>query len=401
MKKYIYITVLVFAIGVSSCKNTGSTKEGHLEDTNKPNEQVKDEHKEDGHEEEVMLTAQQFTALQMEVDTLTKRTISGFVEANGRLEVPPQNEASITATIGSNVVSIKVIEGDKVRKGQVVAYVSHPNIIQLQTDYLNAYSNSNFVKQDFERQKKLYEAGVGSGSKYQQAEASYNVSTSLVNGLAAQLQILHINVASVRKGNIFKQVPLVSPIEGYVQKVAIKTGQYVDPQTELFEVVDTHHIHADLMVFEKDVHKVKEGQIVSFSVQSVPGEQLRAKIISVGKTFEENPKAVHIHAEIENKKDNLIPGMYIEGRIEIDSKKGIALPENAIVKDGERFFVFTVEKENEDWSFKPIEISKGNTVDSWAAVNFLVPIDPNTKFAYNNAYYLLAEMKKGEAEHSH
>ncbi|WP_244543103.1 efflux RND transporter periplasmic adaptor subunit [Cellulophaga fucicola] len=396
MKKYIYITVLILAIGISSCKNTSSTKENHSEDTHKKSEQEVDDH-----EEEVMLTAQQFIALQMEIDTLKKRTISGFVEANGQLEVPPQNEASITATIGSNVVSIKVIEGDKVGKGQVVAYLSHPNIIQLQTDYLKAYSNSNFVKQDFERQKKLYDAGVGSGSTYQQAEASYNVSKSLVNGLGAQLQILNINVASVRKGNIFKQVPLLSPIEGYVQKVAIKTGQYVDPQTQLFEVVDTHHIHADLMVFEKDVHKVKEGQIVIFSVQSVPEEQLTAKIISVGKTFEENPKAVHIHAEIENKKDNLIPGMYIEGRIETDSKKGIALPESAIVKDGERFFVFSVEKENEDWSFKPVEILKGNTVDSWAAVNFLVTIDPNTKFAYNNAYYLLAEMKKGEAEHSH
>ena len=51
-----------------------------------------------------------------------------------------------------------------------------------------------------------------------------------------------------------------------------------------FMIVNTDHIHADLMVFEKDVHKVKKGQDIFFSVQSVPGATLSAKIYSVGKT---------------------------------------------------------------------------------------------------------------------
>lgn len=395
MKKYNYITILVLTVSFTACKNDKNTSKenvGHIEVAATTQQ---------SHGEDVMLTSEQYTTLQMETNELTERTMSGFVEANGQLEVPPQNEAAITATIGSNIVSINVIEGDKVGKGQVVAYLSHPDIVQLQTDYLNAYSNDLFLKKDFDRQKKLYDAGVGSGVNYQKSESEYNVSMGLVNGLAAQLKILNINTASVRNGTIFQSIPLLSPIEGFVQKVNVKTGQYVNPQTELFEVVDTHHIHADLMVFEKDVHLVKEGQIVTFKVQSVPGEELVASIVSVGKTFEENPKAVHIHAEIQNKKDNLIPGMYIQGRIEIDARKSKVLPEGALVKEGGKFFVFTVEKENNDWSFKPVEVLKGNTVDQWVAVNFLNAIDTTTKFAYNNAYYLMAEMKKGEAEHSH
>ena len=102
-----------------------------------------------------MLSKQQFNALKMKIDTLTLRNMSGYVEANGTLEVPPQNEAAITSVVGANVVSIKVIEGDKVSKGQVVAYLSHPNIIKLQTDYLNAHSNSVFLKKNYERQKKI------------------------------------------------------------------------------------------------------------------------------------------------------------------------------------------------------------------------------------------------------
>ncbi|WP_435138527.1 efflux RND transporter periplasmic adaptor subunit [Formosa sp. A9] len=401
MKKtaYKYIAVIFAALFTVSCgnKKDHSENDGHSHDKTEQTSE-NEEHHEEG---EVTINQPQFDALKMKIDTLGLRNMSGYVEANGTLEVPPQNEAAVTSVIGANVTSIKVIEGDKVEKGQVVAYLSHPNIIALQTDYLNAYSNSELLKKNFERQKKLYDAGVGSGANFQKAEAEYKGSTALVNGLAAQLKILNINTASVRNGSIAQQIPLRSPIEGFVQKVEVKTGQYVEPQTELFEIVNTHHVHADLMVFEKDVHKVKQGQKVTFSVQSIPESELMAEIYSVSKTFEDNPKAVHVHAEIENKSGNLIPGMYIQGRIQTDSASTKALPETAIVKDGDRYFVFTVEKEGKTWAFKPVEVITGEKNDNWIAVTFSEEIPVNTKFAYNNAYYLIAEMKKGEAEHTH
>ena len=401
MKNKIYkiLTVMVLTIFVSACGN----KENHNEnDGDSHNEEEKTEINEEHNEsEEVMLSQQQFDALKMKIDTLTLRNMSGYVEANGTLEVPPQNEAAITTVIGANVVSIQVIEGDKVNKGQVVAYLSHPNIIKLQTDYLNAYSNSNFLKKNYERQQKLYEAGVGSGANFQKAEAEYDASKAMVNGLQAQLRILNVNATSVRKGTIAQRIALRSPIEGFVQKVEVKTGQYVEPQTELFDIVNTHHVHADLMVFEKDVYKVQKGQKVNFTVQSIPDMELIAEIYSVSKTFEDNPKAVHVHAEIENKKGNLIPGMYIQGKIQVDNTQTKALPESAVIKEGERYYVFSVEKENDDWSFKPIEVVLGTQDGDWVSIQFIKDIESSTQFAYNNAYYLNAEMKKGEAEHAH
>ncbi|WP_289044113.1 efflux RND transporter periplasmic adaptor subunit [uncultured Olleya sp.] len=401
MKNKIYkiLTVMVLAIFVSACGN----KENHNEnDGHSHDEEEKTEVNEEHHnEDEVMLSQQQFDALKMKIDTLALRNMSGYVEANGTLEVPPQNEAAITTVVGANVVSIEVIEGDKVNKGQVVAYLSHPNIIQAQTDYLNAYSNSELAKKNYERQQKLYDAGVGSGANFQKAEAEYQASKAMVNGLEAQLRILNVNTTSVRNGTIAQRIALRSPIEGFVQKVEVKTGQYVEPQTELFEIVNTHHVHADLMVFEKDVYKVQKGQKVNFTVQSIPDAELIAEIYSVSKTFEDNPKAVHVHAEIENKKGNLIPGMYIQGKIQVDNTQTKALPESAIIKEGERYYVFSVEKENDDWSFKPIEVVLGTKDGDWVSVQFTENIESNTKFAYNNAYYLNAEMKKGEAEHAH
>jgi cobalt-zinc-cadmium efflux system membrane fusion protein len=397
MKKssYIILTAVMLSALLSSCGYKEGDGHSHNEEANND---PKAEHSES---QEVMLSSQQFEALKMEIDTISSRNMSGYVEANGTLEVPPQSEAGITSVIGANVVSIKVIEGDKVNKGQVVAYLSHPNIIKMQTDYLNAYSNSNFLNKNYERQQKLYDAGVGSGANFQKAEAEYEASKAMVNGMAAQLQLLNINTTSVRKGTMAQNVTLRSPIEGFVQKVGVKIGQYVEPQTELFEIVNTHHVHADLMVFEKDVYKVKKGQKVTFNVQSIQDEELTAEIYSVSKTFEDNPKAVHVHAEIENKKGNLIPGMYIQGRIQVENSETMALPESAIIKEGDKFFVFSVEKENDAWSFRPIEVILGQKDGHWIAVKFPKEVEPDTKFAYNNAYYLIAEMKKGETEHAH
>ena len=392
MKNILYkiLTVMVLSIFVFACgnKENHNNNDGHSDGEEQKNE-VSDE---------VMLSQQQYDALQMKIDTLVLRNMSGYVEANGTLEVPPQNKAAITTVVGANVVSIEVIEGDKVNKGQVVAYLSHPNIIKLQTDYLNAFSNSNFLKKNYERQQKLYDAGVGSGVNFQKAEAEYDASKAMVYGLEAQLRILNINTTSVRNGTIAQSIALRSPIEGFVQKIEVKTGQYVEPQTELFEIVNTDYVHADLMVFEKDVYKLKKGQKVIFTVQSIPDAELTAEIYSVSKTFEDNPKALHVHAEIENKKGNLIPGMYIQGKIQVDTSLTKALPESAIIKAGGRYYVFSAEKENDDWSFEPVEVILGSKDGKWIAVQFFQDIKPNTKLAYNNAYYLIAEMKKGEAE---
>ncbi|EPR73566.1 putative Co/Zn/Cd efflux system membrane fusion protein [Winogradskyella psychrotolerans RS-3] len=303
--QYKLIALFIASFSIVACGNSSQTEKdnhNHNEATIGiglgDNESTEEAHSEG---EGVKLTTKQFDALQMKVDTLSLRNLSGYVNANGTLEVPPQSEAAITSVVGANVVSIEVIEGDKVTKGQVVAYLSHPNIINMQTDYLNATSNSNYLKKSYERQQKLYDAGVGSGANFQKAKAEYDVSKSMASGLAAQLQMLNINPSTVRNGTIAQRVPLRSPIEGFVKKVEVKTGQYVDPQTELFDIVNTDDVHADLIVFEKDVFKVKKGQKVIFNIQSNSDEDLVAEILSVSKTFEDNPKGVHVHAEIENK----------------------------------------------------------------------------------------------------
>jgi cobalt-zinc-cadmium efflux system membrane fusion protein len=390
--KFSYIYILAIFL-VLSCKEEADKEEKQESGTAQLTEAAP--------VKEAMLSQQQFDALNIKIDTLTTRLMTGYVRANGELEVPPQSEATVTPVIGGNVTAIRVIEGEAVDRGDVLSYIEHPEIIQVQTRYMNAVNSLNFQEKEFNRQKKLYEAGVGSGETFQRAEAELLSFKGQVVGLKAQLQQLNINPELVRNGNIQKRVPILSPIDGAVQAVNIKIGQFVQAQTEMFLIINTEHVHVDLMVFEKDVSKVEKGQKVFFSIESLPDTELEAEIISVSKNFEQDPKAVHVHAEIINRPDNLIPGMYVSGRIAVDNQKTKALPESAIVRDGKKFYAFTAEEEGDAWSFKPVEIVTGTEQGGWVEIKLLQDLPKNTRFTYNNAYYLMAEMQKGEGGHSH
>lgn len=393
--RYIFKIILIITL-FTGCNEEGNDTALAVDNTKALNEEVEQE----GEEGEVHLSELKFKSLGIKLDTLSTRPLSGLVKVNGQLEVPPQHEATVTAILGANVTSIQVIEGDKVKIGQVLATLSHPNFTRLQTAYLKAYYQMQFREKEYERQSKLYKEKVGSGKTFQRTKADYQSVKVEVKGYETQLRQLGMKVEKIQKGELYEDVPVVSPIDGYIQKVEVQIGQYLDPQKVMFMIMNTEHIHADLMVFEKDAHKVKKGQEILFTVESAPGTTLSAKVYSVGKQFEQNPKAIHIHAEIEGKQDFLIPGMYINGKIHTGNKSVIALPEGAIVEEEGIPYIFIAEAHKEDgkteWRFKALEVRIGMIDEGWVEIKLLESLPKRTLFAWDNAYYLLAEMKKGE-----
>lgn len=354
-------------------------------------------------ESTVHLSELKFNALGIELDTLQKRSLSNTVRVNGQLEVPPQHEATVTSVLGANIVSIEVIEGDFVTQNQIVAYLSHPNLIQVQTEYVRSWRQMNYLEREYQRQKKLYDEEIGSGQQFQQTEAEYEATRAEVKGSEARLRQLNLNAEEVRSGTIYERIPVVSPIEGYVEDVGIQIGQYVDPQATLFEIINVEHIHADFMVYEKDVRQLKKGQQILFTVESGYDEELVASIYSIGKKFEQEPKAVHVHAEIDDPQEYLIPGMYIRGSIQTSSEKVWAIPEDAIVTEDGKSLMFLAEKKIEngevEWKFTPLEVSAGIQQGNWVEVKLFEPLPESAQVVMNNAYYLISEMKKSETGH--
>lgn len=377
----------------------GHNYESHEGHNHESHEHGEEEHGE--HEEKVHLSMSQFKALKMDIGKITKRNMSSYISVNGHLEVAPQNQAAVTSVIGANVVSIEVIEGEEIKKGKILAYVSHPDLVNLQSDYVSAWNAYEYLETEFKRQEELYKEKVSSGKVFQKSKSDFQSAKALVYGLEAQLKIMGLNLNKLRNSEIQYKVPIISPIDGFVKDVEVKIGQFVAPQTDLFEIVDIKKVHGDFKVFESDMHKVSKGQKMKLYVESLPNVELEGTVYSVGKTFEENPKAIHIHVNIDNKQGLLIPGMYVRGKVILDDILSLALPEEAVVKEGDKSFVFLAEKDGDSWELEPMEVIVGKSDNGWLEIRLLKQLNENQLLALNSAYYLMAEMKKGEAEHSH
>ena len=366
-----------------------------------------EEYEEHGAEGVVVLNKNQREALNLKLDTFQMRNLTTVVKSNGQLEVPPASSAEVTAVIGGNVKEIKVFHGDKVRKGQLLAVLEHPDYIKLQENFAEVANRLEYLQQEFERQQELFENNVGAGRDFQQSKAEYSTAKSRYEGLKSRLQLINLSPDKVMEGEFSNTITINSPINGFVNEVNIKVGTYVDATNKLFAISDNSAIHADFMVYEKDVYLVKEGQKVHFTVSNRPSEELTATIFAIGKEFEANSRAVHVHAKINEKVSGLIPGMYINGHLHTDENYTRALPNDAIVAEGTKSFIFILDHEDDDgaadkkMTFRMIEVIPGLKDDGYTEIQLINPLPENTQVVMNAAYYLLADIKKEETEHEH
>jgi cobalt-zinc-cadmium efflux system membrane fusion protein len=402
MKVKILLMAIVI-ISAISCQNglNDQKNNGH------------DEHEENKREGIVILNKKQRNALNLQLGSLKMRNLTTVIKTNGQLEVAPDSRAEVSVPVGGNIKEIKVFTGDKVKKGRVLAVLEHPDYIELQENFSEVANRLEYLRQDYERQKELYEKNVGSGKSYQQSKAEFNIAKSKYEGLKARLKLLNISPGKVMEGKISPVVNVVSPINGFVNKINVKVGTYVDAGDKMFEITDNSAIHADFLVYEKDVSMIKEGQKIHFTIASLPEKEFTSTIFATGKEFEKNTRAVHIHSKLDNYDPALIPGMYISGHIHTDKHLTQTLPDDAIVTEGTKSFIFVLDNsvlhddenhshEQEDlMAFRMVEIIPGSKDDGHTEVKLINSLPENSKIVLNAAYYLLADMNKEETEHEH
>ena len=449
MKNIINISAIILLLAIVSCK---SKKE--------------EEHHEEAAPNEVTITQEQYATIGVKLGRIEERNLSNVIKANGFLRLPPQNQASVSSPVGGVIKSISVTEGVYVRKGETLAFIENPDLISMQKEYLEARSNYSFSEKDYQRQRELLREGVVSEKKFQQAEASFKADRALMKSLEGQLQVLGISADNVAEGKFTSGIRITSPLNGYIKEINVNTGAFAEPQKELFEIVDNHHVHIDLQVYQDDLVNIREGQKVYFTLSSHELVDFEATIFSIGKAFDDETKSVTVHAEIKNNRSAyLLPGLYIEGRIETSSNTVPALPEGAIVSEGDIQYIFVVketgkkdthvdhvkhgdhqdhvehedhvphkehgehdeqaehkekdehdhkendknkrsekhqdEHETKTWTFERVQVKTGVSDAGYTEVRPAKSLHPDAKVVIKGAFYLLAEMKKKEGGDEH
>ena len=308
------------------------------------------------HSDGLELTAAQMKSVDIVIGSIEQKNLSSVVKSSGQLAVPPQNEAEVNVLTGGIVRRINVMEGQRVSKGQVLAIIENQELIKLQQDYLSVKSGFSFVDAEYQRQKQLKAANAGTGKAFQLAEANYTSELIRIKALERQLQQIGISPKRVAAGNITSQTPVISPISGTLGTISAKTGSFVQPGTSLMDIVDNSKIHSDLVVFEKDLAKVKIGQKVNFQLTNQNNQLIEGEVYGINKSFENDSKGVVVHAVIKKATSNLIPGMYVTGLIRVGTELTSAVPIDAVVRSEGKDYIFMVGDE-------PKEAKKGEVAE--------------------------------------
>ena len=349
MKKSVYTLFLLASL--FSCKKEVA------EETTVPDDGI------------ITLTKEQFSAAAMEMGSLTEQDFDVTVKTTGKIEVPPQNRAKVNTFLGGYVKSTHLMVGDKVSKGQALLTLENSEYIDIQKEYLEVAEQITYLKSEYERQKTLFDEKITSQKNYLKAESDYRRAKGMYQGLKEKLLLLNINPAQVERGNFTSVITVFAPISGDVTVINATVGMFMAPADVILEIVDTNHLQVDLAVFEKDILQVKTGQTIRFKVPEASEEIFTANVVLVGKSIESNDRTIKVYGALDAKiKHFLLTGMFVEAEIVVNTKKGMAVPKDALITAEESNFLLVLTNDQNGYIFQKVAVKVGEQTESFIEI---------------------------------
>lgn len=350
MKNILYI--------LSLCLLAISCKETKTEEATEKNDNL------------IRVTTAQFQSGNMQIASAVEQDFDVTVKTSGKIDVPPQNRAQITSFIGGYVKSTTLLVGDKVQKGQALLTLENTEFLDIQKEYLDVAEQINYLKSEYERQKTLFDEKITSQKNYLKAESEYRRAKGMYQSLRAKLVLLNISPANVEKGRLTSIITIYAPISGDIVVMNANVGMHFSPADVILDIIQTSHLHLELNVFEKDILKVKEGQKIKFTVPEASKEVFNAEVHLVGKSIEGNERTINVHGHLDEKMtQKLITGMFVEAGIVVDSKKGLAIPVEALITENNKNFVLLLKDDkNNSYAFQKTAVTIGERADKYVEI---------------------------------
>jgi len=408
MKNLKYIIPILIVLLISSCGHDHSEGDAHNHGEEETSHSDNDEHnhseEEEEHQEGLFLTKDQAETIGLEFGELSSIKVNDFVKATGTLGLPP-NAYSSVSTKANGIINgtKKFVEGNYIEKGTIIAYLENSDFIITQQDYLEAKAKLELIRFEVERQKTLVESNAGVTKNLQNAQAELAMFEAKTQGLAKQLSFLGISISNLSPSTIRQQIAVVAPMSGYISKISFHNGMYAQSTISLMDIISSEHLHLELDVYEKDISAIKVSQKISYTVPALGQTIYYGSVEVIGKEFNSDSKTVRVHGHLEGVQPQFLKDLFLNAKIFLNNVETTALPENAIIKDGESSYIYVAhnEKEATEIEFEKINVVLGSTENGYTAVKLIDAISDEMQIVTKGAYYIYAQSKAGELEHEH
>jgi cobalt-zinc-cadmium efflux system membrane fusion protein len=318
----------------------------------------------------VEFTDEEKQAIEIETVVVAYKPIASQLQAVGKVLAHPLRKAIVSYAFPARIARIHVRPGDWVKESQELVTLQSEEVGEAKSAYYKAIADYELARQNHEREKRLFDRGVGAQKNMLATEAELKVAEANLDAAEKKLHVLGFTEAQVKAISESHQVnpviTLFSPISGKVVEYNVVLGGMVDQASEILTIMDPGLLCVDAEIYERDIAKMRTGQNVDVSVPAYPDEKFQGKICYIGDVLKEETRTITVRTEVENKGNKLKPGMFANIRIFLNHQtKVLTLPKEAIlddqddklvfVKQGDQFFPRLIEigiKENSDVEVK-------------------------------------------------
>lgn len=215
-------------------------------------------------------------------------TVPDMVEAVGTIRAAETSQ--LAAQMMGNIVEVRVREGDRVLRGQVLAVIDdaqpraaldRATAADLAAQQEIAASQSDFTLADstFKRYQTLYEKKSVSPQEFDEVKARYQAAQARREMAGAEQAQAKAALQQARTSLAYTHI--VAPFDGLVTEKKADVGTLASPGTPIFTIEDLRRYRLEAMVNETDLHYVHQGQQLSVSVDALGDRQLKGKVVEI------------------------------------------------------------------------------------------------------------------------
>ncbi len=250
------------------------------------------------------------------------------VNLSGTVEPDERRSEKLTARFSGRIEKLYInFTGQKVFRGQKIAEIYSPELITAQRELQDAakYKDS---------QPALYQA------------ARHKL--KLWDLTPAQIDTLE------KMSGVASRFPILSPVSGFVQKRSVAEGNYVKQGQALFDITPLNRVWVMLDVYESDLHRIRRGNRVDFTVDALPGKTFSGKVDYVDPFVNPQTRVAKVRVEFRNDNLQLKPGMFVNAVVKIHAgnKESLLIPKTAVLWTGRRSVVYV--KNGNDFVYREI-----------------------------------------------
>jgi membrane fusion protein (multidrug efflux system) len=238
-------------------------------------------------------------------------------------------EAQVRAQVGGQVLEVYADQGQPVRSGQPLARIDASALTDAassaRTGVASAQTSLEVARRNYERAQTLNQAGALSDRDLEAARAQLSQAQAQAAGARSQQ-------ASAQKqlGNTVVR----APITGVVSVRPVSAGDIVQPGAALFTVVDPHSMRLEASVPAGQLGELRIGSRVRFSVNGYPGRSFVGEVQRIAPAADPATRQVPVVVTVPNDQGTLVAGLFAEGRVESQVRRGLMVPASALDERG-------------------------------------------------------------------